>query len=117
MERRFRYVPFDPAKDTWACWDHIGATGWPECYDYDDPDSCEYDPWGFQLDRDVLLQVQDTVRAWYPECSYNTHMARRAGVNVTGSGTITTELRLVRYPTRDSPGELLATRTDVWEVP
>jgi hypothetical protein len=111
------FVPFDPALDGWACWDHIGATGWPECYDYDDPNSCEYDPWGSQLDYDDLAQVRDTVYAWYPECSYNTHVARLMSVRVVGSGSIDLEVRLMKYPTRESAGELVDSRTDVWEIP
>lgn len=118
------FVPFDTAKDTWACWDHKGVTGWPDCYDPTDPNSCDYDPWGSQLPYEDMAMVRDTVQSWYPECNYNTHTGRYWGADLTGVGMIVTELRLYRWPDgtpRDNnpnpPKELLETRYDLWEIP
>jgi hypothetical protein len=94
--------------------------GWPDCHDNTepiDPDSCDYDPWGSQLDYDQLAQVRDTVYAWYPECNYNTRYDRIWLAQVTGPGPFETEVRLMKYPTRESAGELVDSRTDVWEIP
>ena len=113
------FVPFDTAKDTWACWDHIGSTGWPDCYDPADPaGSCDHDPWGYQLDYDDMATVRDTVYAYYPECSYNTHVDRYWTYTVPPGDMVVTELRLYKYPngTSDNTRVLMETRYDLWDV-
>jgi len=113
------FVPFDPAKDSWACWDHVGSTGWPECYDPADPaGSCEYDPWGHQLDYDDIATVRDTVYAYYPECNYNTRSSRYWGMQVSPGEMIVTELRLYKNNANNVQGarELVETRYDLWDV-
>lgn len=108
-------APFDPAKDGWACWDHIGVTGWPDCYDAADPNTCEYDPWGDQLPYEDMVQVRDTVSHYYPECSYNTYSYRMLGAEVTRGHLYVTELRLYKY---DGFGgrEFVDNRFDTWDV-
>lgn len=93
--------------------------GWPECYDSENPENgCPYDPWGDQLDYDQLAQVRDTVYAWYPECRYNTMHGRTLMAQVMGTGTLETELRLMKYADGDDAvGELLDSRVDTWQIP
>jgi hypothetical protein len=49
------------------------------------------------------------------ECNY--WSGRYWSMDYTGFGELTLEVRLVRFPGYDAPGEIVDTRTDTWSVP
>lgn len=92
-------VPFDTAKDTWACWD--GSQGYSE----------------YQVDYDRMVAIRDTVYDYYPECNYNTHAYRYLSVEVSDyniGDSVTLELRLVKSDFMLGTSEVVDWRYDTW---